>query len=60
MSEARYNVIFHGKIQDEQNLETTKQKLAALYKYDVTKVERLFFTGKTVILKKNFDVYKSL
>ena len=37
MAEARYNVVFRGEITSDKNLVQVKEKIAALYKWDLSK-----------------------
>lgn len=55
MAEKFYNVVFRGKLKPGHTLEDVKQRLARLYKQDVGKIERKFFTGASVIVKANLD-----
>ncbi len=55
MAETLYRLVFRGKIVPSQNIGEVKQKLAVLYKTDVSKIERTFFAGKAVVVKKNLD-----
>ena len=50
-----FNVVFSGRIKEGQDVETVKREVAALYKTDLSRVERLF-SGQTAVLKKNTDL----
>ncbi len=55
MAEILYKVVFRGQIAPGQNIDNVKRKLAALYKGDMSKIERKFFAGKPVVVKSNLD-----
>jgi hypothetical protein len=59
MCEEQYAVIFSGKIQPGQNIETVKNNIAALFKLPVAKCEHLF-TGNPVTIKTNLDYQAAL
>lgn len=52
MSESRYRIVFDGKLLSGFDITTAKLNLAALFKCDVSTIERLF-SGKAVSLKRN-------
>ena len=54
MSEKTFEVVFQGQLVEGAALEKVKANVAALFKVDVAKVERLF-TGATVSIKKGVD-----
>lgn len=58
----RYKIIFTGRIQKEENIEDVKRNFHHLYKnqYSSTDVERLFFSGKPVIIKRSLEHPKAL
>ena len=51
MTDQEYQVVFRGEILPSKSVEEAKANLAALYKTDVTRIERLF-SGKAMVLKK--------
>ncbi len=55
MAETLYQIVFRGQIAPDQNIDDVKRKLAAVYKTDVSKIERKLFTGTVVVNKKNMD-----
>ncbi|MBT3312266.1 MAG: TM2 domain-containing protein [Desulfobacterales bacterium] len=55
MSEKKYSVTFKGDIAEDASLDEVKEKLAAVYKKDISKID-LFFTGKLTIIKKEADL----
>lgn len=54
MSEARYDVIFSGKLVEGAAVDQVKANVARLFKVEVAKVERLF-SGSPVVIKKGVD-----
>lgn len=54
MSARRYKVVFSGEILIGRDLGEVKRNLAALYKMEVSRIEKLF-SGKPVIVKKDID-----
>jgi len=54
MSDARYDVVFSGRLVEGAPLEQVKANVAKLFKVEVAKIERLF-SGKPVVLKKGVD-----
>ena len=55
MATEKYQIIFEGKIQDGQDLETVKSKLAKLFKSDVDQITKLF-SGQRLVIKDNLDM----
>lgn len=55
-----YDIIFSGNITSGMEIDQVKQKLASLYKKDVSKIEELFFQGKTIIVKRNVNYETAL
>jgi uncharacterized protein YbjQ (UPF0145 family) len=51
----KFNVVFNGKMEPNQDIEDVKQRLAAILKLDVQRITRLF-DGSPVTIKKNVDV----
>lgn len=49
-----YNIVFEGNVSDGYKVEEVKENLAALYKVDVEKIDRLFSRPK-VVLKSKLD-----
>lgn len=49
-----YNIVFEGNVADGYRVEEVKENLAALYKVDVQKIDRLF-SKPTVVLKSKLD-----
>ncbi len=60
MGEKLYKIVFRGEIAPGQNIDEVKQKLAALYKGDISKIERKFFSGKPVVIKSKLDHQSAL
>lgn len=60
MAEHLYKIVFRGQIDSGQDIEDVKRKLAAMYKGDLAKIERKFFTGKPVVVKSNLDHQSAL
>lgn len=54
MSQNTFEVVFSGKLVEGAVLEQVKAKVAAMFKVEVTRVERLF-SGATVSIKKGVD-----
>jgi ribosomal protein L23 len=54
MSQNSFEVVFSGKLSEGATLEQVKSNVAALFKVEVAKVERLF-SGATVSIKKGLD-----
>ncbi|WP_043308177.1 DUF805 domain-containing protein [Pseudomonas sp. ML96] len=52
MTEARYKIVFEGKLMPEMALDTVKDNLARLFKSDQSKIDALF-TGSPVALKRD-------
>ncbi|MDD0842061.1 DUF805 domain-containing protein [Pseudomonas sp. Gutcm_11s] len=52
MTEARYKIVFDGKLMPEMTLDTVKDNLARLFKSDQSKIDALF-TGSPVALKRD-------
>lgn len=55
MDEVVYDIIFRGDLVPGKNVDEVKQKLANLYKKEIPQIEKLFFQGKTVIVKRDID-----
>ena len=51
----KFNVVFNGKTEPNQDIEDVKQRLAAILKLDVQRITRLF-DGSPVTINKNVDV----
>ncbi len=49
-----YNIIFHGKIHADFELQQVKDNLARIFKIDTEKVEKMF-SGKPIAIKKSVD-----
>ena len=49
-----YKIIFEGKVAEGYSIEDVKKNLAALYKVDVGKIDRLF-TGSPIEIKTDLD-----
>lgn len=54
MSQNTFEVVFSGKLSEGASLEQVKGNVAALFKVEVAKIERLF-SGATVSIKKGLD-----
>lgn len=54
MSQNTFEVVFSGELSEGVTLEQVKSNVAALFKVEVAKVERLF-SGATVSIKKGLD-----
>ncbi len=54
MSQNSFAVVFNGKLVEGAEIDQVKRNVAALFKVDVAKVERLF-SGATVAIKKGVD-----
>ncbi|EUC71301.1 hypothetical protein Y017_00590 [Alcanivorax sp. 97CO-5] len=54
MSDARFHIVFSGKLVGGADLSTVKSNLARLFKMDNARVERLF-SAQPVVIKKNTD-----
>lgn len=54
MSDARYDVVFSGKLVEGAAEDQVKANVAKLFKVEVAKIERLF-TGSPVMIKKGVD-----
>ena len=54
MSQNTFEVVFKGKLVEGAEADQVKARVAALFKVDVSKVERLF-SGATVSIKKGVD-----
>lgn len=54
MSQNTFEVVFSGKLVEGAALEQVKARVAAMFKVEVAKVERLF-SGATVSIKKGID-----
>ncbi|MDX5373468.1 MAG: DUF805 domain-containing protein [Pseudomonadaceae bacterium] len=52
MSEARYKIVFDGRLMPDMALETVKENLARLFKSDQSRIEALF-SGEPVALKRD-------
>ncbi len=55
MANEKYRVIFTGDVADGAEVEDVKQKLAAIFKTDIVKIDRLF-SGKRKVIKKGSDL----
>ena len=55
MSEQHHHVVFKGQISDDANVDTVKQKLAALFKINIAQAEAML-GGKPIYIKKNVDL----
>ena len=51
----KFNVVFNGKTEPNQDIEDVKQRLATILKLDVQRITRLF-DDSPVTIKKNVDV----
>ena len=54
MSDARFHIVFSGKLVGGADLSTVKSNLARLFKMDNARVERSF-SAQPVVIKKNTD-----
>jgi ribosomal protein L7/L12 len=54
MPDKRYKVVFLGEIFADRDIDEVKRNLAALYKMDVSGIERLF-SGRRVVVKQEVD-----
>ncbi len=54
-----YKIIFSGQIADNQQLQTVKNKLAALFHLEDKRIEKLF-SGSPIVLKKTSDKQTAL
>jgi len=52
MSDKKYRVIFKGDIAEGAQVDDVKKKLAAIFKTDISKIDRLF-SGKRRVVKKD-------
>jgi len=50
----KFNVVFNGKTEPNQDIEDVKQRLTTVLKLDAAGIARLF-DGSAVIIKKNVD-----
>ena len=50
----QFNVVFGGAVSDDRNVEDVKKNLAALFKADPNKIDKLF-EAPQVVLKRNVD-----
>ena len=50
----QYDVIFDGQIKEGCDMDEVKKKVAALFKLNAEKAEKLF-SGKSVVVKRNVD-----
>ncbi|MBW2617117.1 MAG: TM2 domain-containing protein [Deltaproteobacteria bacterium] len=55
MSDKKYSVIFKGDVAAGVQIDDVKQKLAAIFKTDIAKIDRLF-SGKRKVIKKGADL----
>ena len=55
MSDKKYRVIFKGDVAAGVQVDEVKQKLAAIFKTDIAKIDRLF-TGERKVVKKGTDL----
>ena len=55
MSDKKYRVIFKGDVAAGLQIDDVKQKLAASFKTDIAKIDRLF-SGKRKVIKKEADL----
>ncbi len=51
----KFNVVFNGKTEPNQDIEDVKQRLAGILKLDVQRITRLF-DGSPVTIKRNVDI----
>ena len=49
-----YNIVFEGNVADGYKVDEVKENLAALYKVDVERIDRLF-SKPTIVLKSKLD-----
>jgi len=54
MSDARFHIVFSGKLVGGADLATVKSNLGRLFKMDSARVEKLF-SGQPVVIKKDAD-----
>lgn len=54
MQEAQFRIVFNGELMPDMPLEAVKTNLAALFKTDLGKVERLF-SGEAAIIKSKLS-----
>lgn len=54
MNQARYDVVFTGTVADGLDVAVVKDRIAKLFKTDVSQIERLF-SGSTVVIKRQTD-----
>lgn len=59
MAESYYHVIFKGEIAEGQRLEDVKNRLALIFKIDISKVD-VFFRKVPVVVKKNISYETSV
>ena len=52
MSERQYQLIFRGQLAPGHDIDEVKRRFAKMYGMNTTKVERRFFSGKPVVIKK--------
>ncbi len=57
-STQKYRILFKGEIEEGQELETVKSRLAQLFKISPERIEKLF-TGKTITLNHNIELAKA-
>ena len=55
MSDKRYGLIFKGDLSAGAQVDDVKKKLAAIFKTDISKIDRLF-SGKRKVVKKDADL----
>ena len=51
MQEAQYRIVFKGELESGMNQQTVKENLAALFKTDTGKIDKLF-GGEATVLKR--------
>ena len=54
MVEAKYNLYFDGKIQEDKSIDQVKANLSKIFKKDLQTIEKLF-SGKSILLKKGLS-----
>jgi Tfp pilus assembly protein PilE/TM2 domain-containing membrane protein YozV len=54
MSNTKYRIVFKGEIAEGHTFDDVKKRLAAIFKTDITRIEKLFSAQKTVV-KKDAD-----
>ncbi len=61
-SEDLFKIVFSGEILPEKSLESVKTDFMELYKdkYDIKMIDRLFFSGNPVLIRKNITYQKAI